>query len=180
MLRIITALFLTVLTTGSRAQAVAAATRTTNFQVGGSFVNSNSDHARSRFNGYGIYGDADFFHGIGAEAAYHYITDGDPNTHEYQRSYEVGLRYSRHYGRFQPFGKIMVGRGVINYPYNVANRAYNMIAVGGGTDIRVSPHFNGRIEYEYQRWGSFRRDAYSAPTDTLTPDMLSAGFAYRF
>ncbi len=143
-------------------------------------MNSNSDYSRSRFDGYGFYADLDFRSGLGAEAEYHYITDGDPNTHVYERTYEIGAKYSRHFGRFIPYGKAMVGRGVLNYPYNIANLAYNMIAFGGGSDIRLSRHYNARVEFEYQDWFNFSKSGYSAANDGLTPTLLSAGFAYHF
>ena len=161
-------------------QASPTATRFADLQVGGGFVNGNSDYSRSRFNGYDIYGDLDFHHNFGAEAEYHYISDGDPNTHVYQRTYEIGARYSRHFGPYQPYAKLMIGRGVHNYNYDVANFAYNIGAIGGGTDIRIRRHFNARLDYEYQRWSSFRRNPSSLPNDSLTPSMLSVGLAYHF
>jgi hypothetical protein len=181
MLKLFTAfLIATAAASIGHAQASATASRLGDAQIGGGFVNANSDYARSRFNGYDFYADLDFHHNFGAEVEYHYLTDGDQNTHEYQRTYEVGARYSRHFGRFQPYGKIMIGRGVQNYPYDIANLAYNIGALGGGTDIRIRRHFNARIDYEYQHWFSFRKEPYTAPNDSLTPDMLSVGFAYHF
>ena len=180
MLKVFTALVFLAATSAGRAQASATASRFGDVQLGGGFVNAQSDYVRSRLNGYNIYADLDFRHNFGAEIEYHYLTDGDQLVHEYQRTYEIGARYSRHYGRFQPYGKIMIGRGVQNYPYNVANFAYNMGALGGGTDFRVRPHINLRLEYEYQHWFSFRRDALTAPNDSLTPNMLSIGAAYHF
>ncbi|WP_263383833.1 porin family protein [Granulicella arctica] len=162
------------------AQARATASRLGDAQVGVTFTNANSDYARSRFNGYGIYADFDFHKGIGAEASYNFISDGDPNTNVYERTYEIGARYSRHYGRYQPYGKVAIGRGVLNYPYNSANLAYNMGALGVGVDIRVLRHMNGRIGYEYQRWSGFSKSGTSAANDSLTPTSLSAGFAYHF
>jgi hypothetical protein len=164
-------------------QASATASRAGDLQVGASFMNGNSDYARSRFNGYGIYADLDFHHGFGVEAEFRTINDGDPfpQTNVYERTYQVGGRYSRHYGRFQPFGKLLVGRGVLNYPYNSANLAYNMGSVGVGTDIRIRRHINARVDYEYQKWFSFSKDGSpNTNNDSLTPTILSGGFAYHF
>lgn len=180
MLKICTALVLLAATSAGHAQASATASRYADAQVGGSFVNANSDYVRSRLDGYNFYADLDIRHNLGAEIEYHYLTDGDAAVHVYQRTYEVGARYSRHYGRFQPYGKIMIGRGVQNYPYDIANFAYNLGALGVGTDYRLRQHVNLRVEYEYQHWFSFRRDAFTAPNDSLTPDMLSIGAAYHF
>ena len=165
------------------AQARATASRLAEGQIGFSFLNGDSDYARSRFNGYGIYADLDFHRGFGVEAEYRYISDGDPypQTNVYERTYQVGGRYSRHYGRFQPFAKLLVGRGVLNYPYDGANVGYNMGTIGGGTDIRVVHHVNARIDYEYQKWFSVSRNAVPfTPNDSLTPTILSGGFAYHF
>jgi len=164
----------------AHAQASFAATRTLDVQVGGLYINANSDYSRSRFNGYGIYGDVDFKHHFGVEGAFHYISDQDSYVNIYERTYEVGGRYVRHYGRFSPYAKVMYGRGVFNYPENTANLAYNLVGLGAGTDIRVLRHLNGRVDYEYQKWFSFAKDASSPRSDSLTPNLLSAGFAYHF
>jgi opacity protein-like surface antigen len=163
------------------AQAIPTATRRLDIQVGGEYVNANSDYSRSRDNGYGIYADADFWHGLGAEAEFHFVSDEDPNTNVYERTYEIGARYSRHYGRFQPYAKLMVGRGVFNYQANFSNLAYNLGALGAGTDVHITRHINARFDYEYQHWFSFSRNGDpSLRNDSLTPDMLSGGVAYHF
>lgn len=164
----------------SYAQAKPTASRLGDVQAGGLFVNANSDYARSRFNGYGVYADFDFFHGLGAEAEYRFISDQDDQVNIYERTYEIGARYSRHYGRFQPYGKFMYGRGVFNYAYNTANLAYNLFSIGGGTDIRIYRHVNARVDYEYQQWLNFSRDGYSPRNDGLTPTAISGGLAYHF
>jgi len=164
----------------AHAQASYTATRLLDVQVGGSYVNGNSDYARSRFNGYGIYGDLDFKHHFGVEGEFHYISDQDSNVNTYERTYELGGRYVRHYGRFSPYVKVMYGRGVFNYPENVANLAYNIAAFGGGTDIRVLRHLNGRVDYEYQKWFGFSKDGTPDTSHVLSPSLLSGGFAYHF
>ena len=164
-------------------QAGYTASRRADLQAGFSFLNGNSDYARSRFNGYGIYADLDFRCHFGAEVEYRFISDGDPapQTNIYERTYQVGGRYSRHYGRFQPFAKVLVGRGVFNYPYGTANLAYNIGTIGGGTDIRILRHVNARVDYEYQHWFGFSRDgAPGTGNDSLTPTILSGGLAYHF
>jgi hypothetical protein len=67
----------------------------------------------------------------------------------------------------------MYGRGVFNFPYDVANLAYNLFAGGVGADVRVLPYLNLRLDYEYQRWLSF-------PPTGLTPQILTVGVAYHF
>ena len=160
----------------ARGQARATASRLADVQVGADFINGNSDYARSRFNGYGVYADMDFHRGFGVEAEYRYMSDGDPypQTNVYERTYQIGGRYSRQYGRFQPFAKLLVGRGTLNYPYDLANVGYNMGTIGGGTDFRVLRHVNARVDYEYQKWFSVSRNAQPfTPNDSLTPSLLS-------
>jgi hypothetical protein len=158
----------------ANAQAHPTATRLAEGQVGVSYVNGQSDYSQGRFNGYGIYADLDFHHGIGIEANFHFISDGDTNG-RYEKTYEIGGRYSRHYGRFQPYAKGMVGRGVFNQYGNAFNLAYNMFAVGVGTDYRLNRFLNARVEYESQKW-------LSGPEfpNGLSPNLLSVGVAYHF
>ena len=181
LLKLALALFLLGGASVSHAQASYAATRMLDVQVGGTYANGNSDTARSRFNGFGIYGDVDFKHHFGVEGEFHFISDQDPDA-VYEKTYEIGGRYFRHYGRFSPYGKALYGRGVFNYPPPCcANLAYNIIAFGAGTDIRILRHLNGRVDYEYQKWFSFSPNAVSGDTNhVLSPSLISAGFAYHF
>ncbi|MEO6802396.1 MAG: outer membrane beta-barrel protein [Granulicella sp.] len=175
MLKALIALTLAATGTGIvHAQALPTATRLAEAQVGVTYVNGRSDYSQKRFNGFGFYGDLDFRHGIGVEAAFHYMSDGQPKG-IYERTYEIGGRYSRRYGRFQPYGKFMVGRGVFNFPGDQANLAYNLYAFGGGTDYRVLPFLNVRVDYEAQKW-------LSGPLlqNGLSPSLLSVGAAYHF
>ena len=92
----------------------------------------------------------------------------------YERTYEIGPRYVRDYGRFSPYVKAMYGRGVFNFPpQNAANLAYNMFAGGAGVDYRVLPYLNVRFDYEYQDWSSF-------PPTGLKPQLFTIGAAYHF
>ena len=67
----------------------------------------------------------------------------------------------------------MYGRGVFNFPNDVANLAYNLGAVAGGVDYNALRHVNVRVEYEYQHWFGF-------PPNALTPQLGTVGVAYRF
>ena len=161
-----------------QSQATATASRLASGQVGGYYVNGYADYTTSRFNGYGFYGDLDFHHGLGIEAEYHYMTDSDPHYLIYQRTYEVGGRYSRHYGRFQPYAKVMVGRGVFNFLFN--NNAYNMYAFGVGTDIRVTHNINVRAEDEFQKWLPGSGAAAAFIPNGISPNLPTFGIAYHF
>lgn len=163
-----------------RGQASPTASRAGDLQIGGGFTSAASDYGR-RFNGGNAYATFDFREHFGVEADFHYVRQGNGST-LYEKTYEIGGRYTRTYGRFAPYGKVLVGRGVFNFPpcpppaaQNVAcaNLAFNMYALGGGTDVHVRPWLNVRGDFEYQNWPGF-------PPTGLTPLLVTLGAAYHF
>ena len=153
-------------------QATTTASRRFDLQAGAGFVYDNSDYDPKNLTGFAFYTTLDFKSHLGAEFVIHQA-NSSTGDNLYERSYEIGPRYFRHYGRFSPYVKGMYGRGVFNFPNNVANLAYNMFAFGGGTDYRVLPYLNIRADYEYQDWLSF-------PPTGLTPQVITIGIAYHF
>jgi opacity protein-like surface antigen len=157
------------------AQAAPTASRAGDLQIGGGFSNANTDYLPQRVNGGTAYFDFDFYRHLGVEGEFRFLKDGGTNI--YEKTYEIGGRYSRVYkDRYQPYGKLMYGRGVFNFATDgqtTANLAYNMIAAGGGMDYRALPHLNIRAEFEYQRWLGF-------PPNGLSPTVVTIGAAYRF
>ena len=169
---------------GSRlhAQAIPTASSPGFLQVGGTFNLVSSDYGTPRLKGGGAYITFDIRPRYGIEAEFRQASDSNPVDAIYERTYEIGPRYVRHYGRYAPYGKIMFGRGVFRYPApfgdpGAQNTAailyYNMIAIGGGLDYRLLNHVNLRGDYEYQRWFGF-------PENGLTPSSIGIGVAYRF
>jgi opacity protein-like surface antigen len=152
-------------------QGSPTASRVGDLQVGVTYTSSDSDYAPNRIRGFGIYGDFDFRAHYGVEVDFHQLND--PNSDIYERSYEFGGRYVRHYNIFSPYIRGMYGRGVFNFPQSVANLAYNQLIGAGGVDIAVHPRINVRAEFEYQHWFGF-------PPDGLTPTMITVGAAYHF
>lgn len=197
--RILSALLLSLCTAAAAAQAGSTASRKLDLQVGAGYANANSDYTTNRIGGYMFYADADFMRHLGAEFNFHQVSDS--NSALYERTYELGARYFRDYGRFKPYVKGLYGRGVFNSPvyeyfvptncpvtvttttppctYQVVetnfNLAYNMMVFGGGLDVSVVPRVNVRVDYEYQKW-------FSGPglTNGLSPQILSIGAAYHF
>jgi Outer membrane protein beta-barrel domain len=163
------------------AQAIPTASAQGILQIGGVFDYANSDYDSVKFKGYGFYTTFDFRYHVGIEGEFHQINDPDSARGVYERTYEIGPRYVMHYGRYRPYGKIMYGRGVFNYPNlpgdpspgPTANLAYNLAAIGVGLDYIVIPAMNVRAEYEYQSWFGF-------PPNGITPQALRIGVAYRF
>jgi opacity protein-like surface antigen len=164
------------------AQATPTAETPGVLQIGAMFNIAAPDYRPQKFYGYGFYTTFDFKYHIGFEGEFHQINDTDSAEGIYERTYEIGPRYVLHHDRFDPYAKIMYGRGVFNYPLmldetghvsQTANIAYNIAAIGAGLDYRVVPAMNVRVDYEYQDWFSF-------PPNGLTPMILSVGVAYHF
>jgi len=157
------------------AQASATATRKADLKIGGGLTSAASDYG-NRFNGGMAYFNFDFRAHLGIEGEFHFVRDGSGNG-LYEKTYEIGGRYHRTYGRFSPYAKGMYGRGVFNFPafpgFRHANLAYNLFAVGAGVDYRVLKHLNARADFEYQRWLGF-------PQSGLTPTLFTFGAAYHF
>jgi opacity protein-like surface antigen len=153
-------------------QGNATISRVGDLQLGGGYSSASSDYLSNRISGYTFYGDFDFFHNLGVEVDFHNVSDSP--TKVYERTYEVGVRYVRHYGRLGPYAKLLVGRGQFNYPVPSDEMlAYNMYSVGGGLDYAVLPRVNVRADYEYQSWHSFTPNG-------LTPQVITIGVAYHF
>jgi len=161
-----------------RGQAKYTASRDGDLQIGAGYSSADADYqyVTNRIAGLSCYADFDFMEHFGVEADFHQLND--PNSAVYQRSYELGGRYIRHYSVagmwLHPYVKLQGGRGILNFP-KYANLGYNMIAGGAGVDFAVHPRINVRAEFEYQDW-------LSAPGAGLnmTPSIISIGVAYRF
>jgi len=163
----------------SQAQKLPTATKLLDIQAGGDFVYGKSDYG-DNVKGYGFYGTIDFRQHFGLMLDFHQANE--PGT-IYERTYEVGGRYVRHYGRFDPYAKLMIGRGVFNGPPNPFNPtggasfnlAYDLGGIGGGVDYKLKRYLNIRGDYEYQYWKSG-----PGLTNGLTPQLASVGVAYHF
>lgn len=158
------------------AQAAPTASRRANLQVGVGFTNAGSDYLPNRINGGAAYFDIDFTPHLGIEGVFHFVKDGR-GSDVYEKTYEIGGRYYRTYGRLVPYGKLMYGRGVFNFPaypgYTHANLAYNLFAAGAGFDYKILSHLNARADFEYQRWFGF-------PESGLNPKLFTVGVGYQF
>lgn len=153
-------------------QATHTASRRADLQLGAGFVYDQSDYDPQALKGVAFYTTIDLTSHLGAEFAIHQANSSTGDS-LYQRTYEIGPRYVRRYGAFAPYVKAMYGRGVFNFPKNIANLAYNMFAGGAGVDITILPYLNLRVDYEYQDWQSF-------PPQGLSPQVYMIGVAYHF
>jgi len=158
------------------AQASPTASRGADLKIGGGLTSAASDYG-NRFNGGMAFFNFDFKAHFGIEGEFHFVRDGSGNG-LYEKTYEVGPRYFRTYGKFVPYAKLMYGRGVFNYPAYAPggphpNLAYNLFAGGAGVDYKALPYLYVRGDYEYQYWTGF-------PPNGLTPSLLTIGVAYHF
>ncbi len=154
------------------AQAASTASRRADLQIGGGFTIANSDYEIKDLKGFALYTTLDLTNHFGGEFVFHQA-DTAQSDQLYERTYELGPRYHRDYGRFAPYVKAMYGRGVFNFPNDVANLAYNLFAGGAGVDVKVRSNINVRVDYEYQKWLSF-------PPNGLNPQLVTIGVAYHF
>lgn len=155
-------------------QATPTASKAFDLQVGGGFVLAQGDYGEAWSRGGAAYATLDFSPHFGAELSVH--QENYPGSKQYERTYEVGARYHRTYGRLTPYAKVLYGRGVFNFIYDgavAANLAYNEFGFGGGADFAVLPWLNVRGDYEYQSWRNF-------PPNGLSPQVITIGAAYHF
>lgn len=168
------------LTTLTFAQAVPTAEKTGDIKVGGEVVPANLDYGPVRGTGLGVFADYDFAKHLGAEFEFHQLGFSADKVIT-ERTFEVGGRFLWPFHptlpligarQLTPFIKMDVGAGKFSFQNKYENATYSMYAAGGGFDYNFIRSFDARIEYEYQRWGSF-------PGRGLQPNLLSFGIAYR-
>lgn len=85
----------------------------------------------------------------------------------------AGPRYHHTWGKFQVYGKGLVGMGQFTFPYNYAHGDYLVIAPGGGVDYRWKRKISFRVaDFEYQIWPQFTYGSMSSAG-------ISAGVLYH-
>ncbi len=133
----------------------------------------NSDYGKQRLAGPAIYLDANLYRRIGVELEARSLRyNAQENLRE--TTYLAGPKISTHGRTLRPYGKLLVGRGEFNYPFNYAKGSYFVVAPGGGIDWRLG---RSRIifriaDVEYQFWPRF---SYGP----LHPWGVSSGLALR-
>jgi len=158
----------------ARAQSTTTASRIGDLQVGGGFVFSTSDYNFTPIHliGESAYTTFDWRSHYGAEFGFRNNKASADST-VYERTYEIGPRAYLTRGAFEPYAKVLFGRGVYNFHDSIANVAYNIYTFGGGFDLKVRRSMNVRADYEYQNWTGF-------PLGTLHPSVITVGVAYHF
>jgi hypothetical protein len=88
-------------------------------------------------------------------------------------TYMGGPRYRVDFGKFQVYGKGLVGVSQFTFPYNLAQGNYLVIAPGGGVDYHWKRKISFRLaDFEYQIWPQF---TYG----TMSSAGISAGVLYH-
>lgn len=173
----------------AQAQAAYTAKRAGDLQAGLGFTYARSDYGQPpSLRGGTFYASFDFKPHFGVEVDFHQLNAPSSSatanqvdySKVYNRDYEVGGRYVRHYGILNPYARVMYGRGVFNYPSDIANLAYNMGVIGVGVDVNVAQRVNVRADYEYQQWYSFHGQVFNSASSTLSPQGITIGAAYHF
>jgi hypothetical protein len=182
--KLITALALGVFPSLLMSQAMPTAARRLNVQAGGLFSAANPGiagdativYGQMNFKGGGLYATIDPANHLGLEMSVRQVF-GTEGVHE--RTYSAGPRFYLTRGRLMPYGKVLFGRAVFNFPNNIANQALTEGSLGGGLDYRLSSTLYLRADYEYQRWFSFGTQVSAFP-GSLSPSVASFGIAYHF
>ncbi len=171
-IRYATLLLLTLVAPLAHGQAVPAGSVPGDIQVGVGYANANPDYSPHRFNGFGVFADADLWQHFGVEAELHRVS-GPAFDRIAETSYLVGGRYRYPIRNLSPYLKILAGGSNFSSKSSGQNGGYGIYAGGGGVDYGLTQHLVVRADYEYQRWGSF-------PPHGLQPNVFLAGVAYRF
>lgn len=154
------------------AQAIPAASRLGDIQVGVGYVRAHPDYSPSSFDGFTVFGDADLWRHLGVEADFHRISGQVPNTLS-ETTYEFGGRYRYPIGPLSPYVKLLFGAGTFSFGNSTQNGTFGIYSGGGGIDFLPVKHIVLRADFEYQRWGGF-------PPRGLQPNLFTVGAAYRF
>ncbi len=130
--------------------------------VGGTVSGYELGYGQVKILGGAAFADFDTLRHFGVEGEARWLNfhlksgQNSPGADEKATTYLGGLRYSRYYGRFQPYAKALAGIGQFNYPYNYATETDLVVAGGGGVDYRLTNKIRWRaVDFEYQLWPQF-------------------------
>jgi len=160
-------------------QALPAASRAGDLQVGVGLSYGKTDIFDNAVTGISAYGTFDVGDHLGAEADVHMMLVNTPDDFV-ENTYLLGLRYKWDKTRYQPYVKALAGIGQTKvvgetFPKFVVNTPGTFFAtgLGGGIDVHLTRKLNARGDFEYQIWPGFGPHA-------LTPVVATLGVAYRF
>ncbi len=103
--------------------------------------------------------DVDTRRRFGIEAEAHWLVFHQTNQ-EQATLWLLGPRYHFSHGKFQYYGKGLVGLGQFTYPYNYGHDSDLIVGGGGGVDYRWRHRISLRLgDFEYQYWPQFHYGA---------------------
>jgi hypothetical protein len=140
--------------------------------VGGTASEYFLQYGQTRLLGVTAFSDIDIWRHYGVEAETRFLEFNQPeNIHA--ETYLAGPRARLNLGKFQVYGKGLVGLGVFHYPYRYGTDNDFVAAGGGGVDYHISPRVHIRLaDFEYQYWPEF----HYGPMSSFG---ISAGFRVR-
>ena len=156
------------------AQALFTATGPGSYLSAGVTVSGfQQDYGRHYVGGESIFIDTHLYRRVGAEfeaRQLNFHTEEDVK----QTTYMVGPKLSLRARNVRPYGKFLVGRGELQFPFHYAQGSYFAMAPGGGLDYRIpeSRVSLRLVDFEYQIWPGFT-------FGSLHPYGVSIGASYR-
>jgi hypothetical protein len=100
---------------------------------------------------------------IGIEAEGRWLMFNSPDQTQV-KTWMGGARYHFSRGKFQIYGKGLIGIGQFTFPYNYAQGNYLVIAPGAGVDYRWTHKISFRLaDFEYQIWPQFTYGSMDSP-----------------
>ena len=184
--KVLLAAFIVSASTACFSQVVAPAeSRSLPLSVGVGYSNFQSDF-NGRISGIAVWADWSFYRapahlrGLGIEAIGRDLNFGRTGTVPNLRFDTIagGPIYTfRHYRRFHPYGKFLLGFGSIDFVTTDPNYSHDtrqFYDPAGGVDYRLTRSIWLRGDYEYQFWPDLFHD------HTLNPRGFTVGASYDF
>ncbi|MGO9340824.1 MAG: hypothetical protein ACLPY1_25410 [Terracidiphilus sp.] len=132
-------------------------------RVGATASGYQVQYGQEKLGGIGGVVDLDTRRRIGIEAEGHWLKFNSPDQTQV-RTWMGGARYHFSKGKFQIYGKGLIGIGQFTFPYNYAHGNYLVIAPGAGVDYRWKRRISFRlVDFEYQVWPQFTYGSMGSP-----------------
>jgi hypothetical protein len=144
----------------------------TTLAVGGTASGYQVQYGDQKLLGFAGVVDVDTRRRFGLEAEGRWLLYNNP-TQIQDKTWLIGPRYHFTRGKWQFYGKGLVGEGQFKFPYDYAQGNYLVIAPGGGVDYRWKRRISFRLaDVEYQVWPQFT-------FGSMTSVGVSAGVLYH-
>lgn len=122
---------------------------------------------------------AGFFPALEARGTYP-ILDGQVAN---QKNLLAGIRLGRRKQNFNPYGDVLFGRGILNFPNGLANPANtftvlsnttNVLSFGGGLDYVLAQHWAVKGDFQFQKY-----DSPVTTSGSVFSKVFTAAIVYR-